>query len=240
MLKFVIVFALAATCALAAPAQEQQKQLSLFEQAYDVYSSCAAESDLTTCLKLRALGLVERASRSVNIDVIDGLRIVQTEEAKANSRDARSLNEVEASLPADPVAREAAVDDALIERGARFLSTHTVELSMPKEVSRALDESRGKKKKIKSLIPILLLLKLKAAALIPIALAGLALLAFKAVIIGKIALVISLILAFQKLFGNKHQSFDVVAHEVPHHHDEHHGSGWGRSLEMAYSAHKPE
>lgn len=92
---------------------------------------------------------------------------------------------------------------------------------------------------MKSLLPILLLLKLKAAALIPILLGGLALLAFKALIIGKIALVISGIIALQKLLGNKHQSYEVVAHEVPHHHDDHHGGGWARSLELPYRAHKP-
>ncbi|OXU24919.1 uncharacterized protein LOC100113774 [Nasonia vitripennis] len=240
MLKFVVVCALAATCALAAPAQEQQ-QPSLFEQAYDVYSSCSAEADMAVCLKLKALGYVDRAARSAEIDVVDGFKIVQSEEAKSSRADnARSLNDIESSLPTEVEAREAAVDEALLDRTARFLSTHTVELSLPEEVSRSFGEARGKKKKIvKSLLPILLLLKLKAAALIPIALGGLALLAFKALIIGKIALIISAVIALQKLLGQKHQSYEVVAHEVPHHHDEHHGSGWARSLEMAYSAHKP-
>lgn len=48
---------------------------------------------------------------------------------------ARSLNDIEASLPAEPEAREAAVNDALIDRAARFLTTHTVELSVPEEFS---------------------------------------------------------------------------------------------------------
>ncbi|CAB0043825.1 unnamed protein product [Trichogramma brassicae] len=153
---------------------------------------------------------------------------------------ARSLNDIEASLPTELEARESAVNDVLYDRAARFLSTHTVELSMPEELSRSLGEARGKKKKIvKSLLPILLLLKLKAAALIPILLGGLALLAFKALIIGKVALIISAVLLLQKLFGNKHQSYEVVSHEIPHHHEEHHGGGWARSLEMAYAAHKP-
>lgn len=53
---------------------------------------------------------------------------------------ARSLNDIEASLPTEMEAREAAVDEALVDRAGKFLSTHTVELSLPEEVSRSFDE----------------------------------------------------------------------------------------------------
>lgn len=108
-------------------------------------------------------------------------------------------------------------------------------------VGRIRIAARGKKKKIvKSLLPILLLLKLKAAALIPIALGGLALLALKALAIGKIALIISAIIALQKLFANKHQSYEVVAHPVHSYGQEDH-HGWARSsgVDLAYKAYKP-
>jgi len=105
--------------------------------------------------------------------------------------------------------------------------------------------ARGKKKKIvKTLLPILLLLKLKAAVLIPLALGALALVAFKALVIGKIALIISLIIGLQKLLAYKNQSYEVVAHPVHDyghevHHDHH---GWARSADgsdLVYKAHKP-
>ena len=51
------------------------------------------------------------------------------------------------------------------------------------------------------LLPLLLLLKLKAAAIIPIALGGLALLALKALLVSKLALVLAAVLALQKLFN---------------------------------------
>lgn len=57
---------------------------------------------------------------------------------------ARSLNDIELTLPAEPEAREAAVDEALLERASRFLASHTLEVSMPEEGSRSLEE--GKKK----------------------------------------------------------------------------------------------
>ncbi|KXJ76242.1 hypothetical protein RP20_CCG010048 [Aedes albopictus] len=103
--------------------------------------------------------------------------------------------------------------------------------------------ARGKKKKVKKLLlPLLLLFKLKAAALLPLAIGFLALIAFKALIVGKIALILSAIIGLKKLFDKKpEQSYEVVAH--PHYShstsfDDHHG--YARSLDaqnLAYSAH---
>ncbi|XP_053976104.1 uncharacterized protein LOC128874939 [Hylaeus volcanicus] len=246
MFKYVVLAALLAGSVLAAPAsQDPSVQPSILEEALDVYASCSSEESLAVCLKLKALRFVDRAARSADIDVVDGFKIVQTDEAKSSRADnARSLNDIESSLPTEVEAKEAAINDALLDRTAKFLSTHTVELSLPEEVSRSFEEARGKKKKIvKSLLPILLLLKLKAAALIPIALGALALLALKALVIGKIALVISAIIALQKLFANKHQSYEVVAHPVHSYgHEEHHDHhGWARSAgsDLAYNAYKP-
>jgi hypothetical protein len=101
--------------------------------------------------------------------------------------------------------------------------------------------ARGKKKKLKMLLPFLLMLKLKAAALIPLALGALALLALKALIVGKLALVLSGLIGLQKLLSSKHstQSYEVVAH--PHYSEEH--GHYGRSLEpqdIAYRAYAPK
>ncbi|XP_050594833.1 uncharacterized protein LOC126924421 [Bombus affinis] len=246
MFKFVVVAALVASSVLAAPAsQDDGQQPSILEEALDVYASCSGEEDISVCLKLKALRFVDRVARSADIDVVDGFKIVQTEEAKNSRADnGRSLNDIESTLPAETEAKEAAIDQAILDRTSKFLSTHTVELSLPEEVSRSFDEARGKKKKIvKSLMPILLLLKLKAAALIPIALGGLALLALKALAIGKIALIVSGIIGLQKLLGNKQQSYEVVAHPVHSYgHEEHHDHhGWARSAgsDLAYNAYKP-
>lgn len=84
-------------------------------------------------------------------------------------------------------------------------------------------------------------MKLKAAVLIPLVLGGLALLAFKALVVGKIALIISAVVGLQKLFANKHQSYEVVAHPVAGHDEHHEHHGWARSAgsDLAYNAYKP-
>lgn len=110
---------------------------------------------------------------------------------------------------------------------------------------------------------------LKAAALLPLALGAIAMIAGKALLVGKIALVISAIIGLKKLLGSqqKHVTYEVVSH--PHHssshvsHDDHggyggggggdfggggyggSGHGWARSLpqdahEIVYRAHQPQ
>lgn len=83
MFKYVIVAALLVASAFAAPAaQDAAHQPSILEEALDVYASCSGEEDLAVCLKLKALRFVDRAARSADIEVADGFKIVQTEEAK--------------------------------------------------------------------------------------------------------------------------------------------------------------
>lgn len=81
--------------------------------------------------------------------------------------------------------------------------------------------------------PLMMAVALKAAALLPLALGAIALIAGKALLVGKIALVISAIIGLKKLLGGqKHVTYEVVAH--PHHssshavsHDEHGSGGFG-------------
>lgn len=100
-------------------------------------------------------------------------------------------------------------------------------------------------------------MKLKAALIIPLifgAIGLIAFIAFKALIVGKIALVLSLVSALKKLLskGKDHEtSYDVIAHPAPvhhggwggeeqFHHDPHHGAGHYRrsadSQNLAYNA----
>lgn len=83
MYRLAIVSALFVATALAAPAaQDAPTSPSVLEEALNVYASCSGESSVAVCLKLKALRYVDRASQSADIDVVDGFKIVQTEEAK--------------------------------------------------------------------------------------------------------------------------------------------------------------
>lgn len=103
--------------------------------------------------------------------------------------------------------------------------------------------ARGKKKKkIKQLLPILLLLKLKLAALIPLFLGIIAFVAVKAVFLGKIAFAMNAVNLIRKLLAKGGSSgSSSISYAPAHHHDEHPGynyepaQGWSRKASDAQS-----
>ncbi|XP_055852412.1 uncharacterized protein LOC129916461 [Episyrphus balteatus] len=210
---------------------------NLLASALKMVKDCGDKS-MILCIKERALQYFDTEDGDVKLT--EGIQLIKTDDIPQG----RSLNDVD--LPNEPEARESEVDSLLVERIARFFGTHTLQFKVPKEsiedMQRSLEESRGKKKKTKKyLMPLLLLFKLKAAALLPLAIGFLALIAFKALIIGKIALLLSGIIGVKKLLESKNssQNYEVVAH--PHYsaHEEH--GSYARSLEaqnLAYSAYQ--
>lgn len=84
MFKLAVVGALFVVSALAAPASQDAAVTppSILEEALDVYASCSGESSIAVCLKMKALRYVDRAARSADIEIVDGFKIVQTEDAK--------------------------------------------------------------------------------------------------------------------------------------------------------------
>lgn len=85
---------------------------------------------------------------------------------------------------------------------ANFVESHSLEVKFPKEtsqaVARAIEEGRGKLKKVAG--PLLLAFGAKLIALVPLFLGGLIFLAIKALVVSKIAFVLAAILGLQK-FG---------------------------------------
>ncbi|CAH0555714.1 unnamed protein product [Brassicogethes aeneus] len=100
-----------------------------------------------------------------------------------------------------------------ISRCIRYLANHTLKFKIPSEQARTvLEESRSSKLK-KIVLPILLLLKLKAAIIIPAVLSVIALVAFKGLGVGLIALAISGATGLKSLL--EHQSSKFTYEVVP-------------------------
>lgn len=80
------------------------------------------------------------------------------------------------------------------------------------------------------MIPLLL-----GGTFVPIAYGALAMLAGKALIVSKLALVLASIIGIKKLLsgGGKESSHEVVVSSAGH-------SGWGRDFDLAYSGWKPK
>lgn len=266
MWRTVAFIALAAAC-VALPAQDTGHSDNDLEGLGD-----CLRKDSTTCLKYKFFSFVDKMiGQKESFALTDGVTVVRASDVPAETGAPRSLDpvtrlknyfethslriEVKGSDVADAVS---SAGRALEDTVSNFVEDET-------------EEGRGKKKKAAKLLgPLMAALALKLMALTPIAIGAIALIAGKALLIGKLALVLSAIIGLKKLLSQqKHVTYEVVAH--PHHTSSHtsshdfggtsgyggdsggyssgggssggHGGGWGRSLEaqsLAYSAQKPQ
>ncbi|XP_071441026.1 uncharacterized protein [Hetaerina americana] len=226
------------------------------DKAYRFVQQCGSK-DFLYCLKMRALTFVDGALRAPgDMSLSEGVTLVRSgadEGGRAAYGRALTEEELEASLPRGQDERDSTVESLLVDRVARFLKSHTLQLKFPdssiSELRQSVEEGRKKKKKI--LLPLLIALKLKAAALIPLALGALALLALKALIVGKLALLISALIGLQKLLASQQstKTYEVVAHpHYSHSYGGDHHDHYARALEtakegahdMAYAAYSPD
>ncbi|XP_077271608.1 uncharacterized protein LOC143902511 [Temnothorax americanus] len=202
---------------------------------YQVYKECS-DTELSPCLKLKLLSAIDRVSRSAQLNVADGVTLVQDESAANESEPEKSLQEIEASLPRALEDKEDALNGMIFDKVAKFFQSHTLKLKLPnvEELQRSFtEEGRKKKNKMGGLLAIPLLI---GGTLVPLALGALALLAGKALIVSKLALVLASIIGLKKLVSGGHDH----GHEVVQVGGGHGSGGWARSgHDIAYSAYKP-
>ncbi|KZC11141.1 PREDICTED: uncharacterized protein LOC107189228 [Dufourea novaeangliae] len=198
-----------------------------------IYSDCLKKESIN-CIKYKVFSYMDKMlADKEDITLTEGITVVKTSNAEEGAP--RSIESSD-------------LETLLFDRLGRFLRTHTVKVDLKgtdilgaiesagrsfEDITDNAVESRGKKKKAQKILgPLMMALALKAAALLPLALGAIAAIAGKALLVGKIALVISAIIGLKKLLSSsgKHVTYEVVSH--PHHsnshvvsHDEGHGGG---------------
>lgn len=219
-----------------------------------IYADCLRK-DSMSCVKYKLFTFVDKMlTQKDSFQVTEGVTVVKTTNADTQDGAPRAINGDET------------VESLIMNRVQRFLETHTLKVdlkgsdvmnavtstgrafedfsdSLSEDDSAVGDEARGKKKKASKLLgPLMAALAMKAAALVPLALGAIALIAGKALLVGKIALVLSAIIGLKKLFSGqgKHVTYEVVSH--PHHssshvssHDSYGGGGYGGDVGGGYS-----
>lgn len=191
---------------------------SAFSALTKVFSQCGSADNIVKCFKLQAIRLTNRALKLQNIKLMDGVSVVKrtgyrdNRSYKDNSLDDNELNSLTSRK----------LDDMLYERASKLFESHQLQVNLPRlmsfgqhEVAKLIEEGRGKKKK-KYLGPFLAAIALKAGIL-KMAYHSIAIVAGKALIIGKIALVISAIIGLKKLVapeGHEKTTYEIVKH--PH------------------------
>jgi len=257
----------------ALPTEEAKNTIGSDGESLDnVYSDCLRK-DSVSCVKYKLFSLVDKnLDKHDTIEVAEGVTVVRNPNVEKEGAP-RKLD------------TSGSIETMVAEKLAHYLRSHVLKVELKgtdvlnavastgrsisdlKKYMLADDtaEGRGKKKKAAKILgPLLLAAALKGAALIPLALGAIALIAGKALLIGKIALVLSAVIGLKKLLSSgqgNHVTYEVIAH--PHHtssqsasHSDSFGGssyggeaggygggssgghGWGRSAqELAYKAH---
>ncbi|CAB0043816.1 unnamed protein product [Trichogramma brassicae] len=189
------------------------------------HNNCNESDDMLSCYAVKAITVLDRASRSADINLIDGVSFVREGPVERSGKALKSESEIMSELPADSTEKAMAVATMMYDNAANFLQSHSLKVDMSEDsvVGRVLKDPTSllhkpghglgghlgghgglggsHKKHKKMLMPLITLIGVKLLALAPVFLGGLALLVGKAVFVSKIALLIAGVLAFQKFFG---------------------------------------
>lgn len=175
-----------------------------------VYYQCDNSEDIIKCFKVQALKAIERALKVDNFNVINGFQIVRNKEARSIES-----NEI---IPDDKLQalESSQIDGVLLDAANKFLSTHKIQL----DISKLVDEARGKGGSgggggggggmmKKYMMPMMAMMAMKGG-LMALSMIGIAFMAGAALLIGKMALMLSAIMGLKKLLGNQGQQKTTV------------------------------
>lgn len=200
-----------------------------------IYSDCLRK-DSVSCVKYKLFSFVDKVMGARDTFALtEGVTVVKVPGAEQEGAP-RAIN------------ADDSVESLILSRVQNFLQSHTIKVELKgadvvsavSSTGRALEdvsetvfgddeqgEGRGKKKKAAKILgPLIAMIALKAAALLPLLLGAIALIAGKALLIGKLALVLSAVIGLKKLLSQeKHVTYEVVAH--PHHTSSHTSSSHG-------------
>ncbi|XP_055381931.1 uncharacterized protein LOC129612391 [Condylostylus longicornis] len=198
---------------------------------FRIYEQCDTSDDIIKCLKVQVTRLIGRALKVQNIKLIDGVTIVKKSNqydgngiGTSGSRSSLGGSAIDLQLNNNDIAKLStkSLDQLLYGRIGKFFETHQIQVNIPyllsfgRKNSEEFFEGRGKKKDKKYFAPFIAAVILKAAIL-KMAYHSIAVIAGKALIVGKIALIISAIIGLKKLVSNdQHEktTYEIVKH--PH------------------------
>ncbi|XP_017891515.1 uncharacterized protein LOC108631856 [Ceratina calcarata] len=225
--------AFSAVCQASSGAKEDESIVDRsFRAMYKVYEDCQHRNiAISPCLKKKAIAFFERLGGMPTLLLSENLELVKV----ADEIPKRSVAEMEASLGRTVSSKDEILNEILFDRIASLLNSFNIQIRLPRttpgELKTGMEEGRGKMKKMMGMM--MMGVAMKMAALIPIALGVLFLLAGKALIISKIALVLSLIIGLKKLLAQKHSHHEHSSWQPSG------GGGWDRSLKNVLGSTEP-
>lgn len=205
-----------------------------------IYANCAESEEVFKCFKVQGAKLLGRALKVQNIAILEGISIVKKLENETRTARSRVHNMNLNNRDLDRLSSKS-LDTILMERFISFIQSRQFQISLPRLLSFGqrnsqdlmkyvmnivqgitqifeddTDSSEGRDKKKddkKYLGPFIAAVMLKAAIL-KMAYHSIAILAGKALIVGKIALIISAIIGLKKLVSHDSEktTYEIVKH----------------------------
>ncbi|KAG8255643.1 hypothetical protein J6590_087816 [Homalodisca vitripennis] len=99
-----------------------------------VNEKCSHHPDVYSCLKMRAVTLLDRALAADSLPVSEFVTITKDPKAKDDVPLRPTNGDLEATLPRDLVQKSSALDKMVLDRLSQFLKTRTLQLNMPTDV----------------------------------------------------------------------------------------------------------
>lgn len=205
-----------------------------------VLDQCDSQDDVVKCFQLQAGKLVSRAMKISSLQIIDGFSITKKADIPNEGRSGRQIDltakDIEKLTPRT-------LGSYMWDRLKNFLQSREIQISIPKilafgkRAAAPIFESRNHKKKgddKKYLAPLIATMVLKSAIL-KMAYHSIAIVAGKALLVGKIALIISAIIGLKKLVSSENHektTYEIVKHpNVQHSHtySSSHGEDYGHN-----------
>ncbi|XP_011314386.1 uncharacterized protein Osi18 [Fopius arisanus] len=201
-----------------------------------IYYRCVDSESMLSCVKPKVLAYLSDVIKQERVPITEDLSVIRARQMSFDSEDYSQYEGV------DPDRKEL-LRSLMLEKLDSYLASHTLEAKLPEAIAgsnivpRSLVESvpktlsiplsdnssgqgRGFVKKV--MIPFLLGLKFKATALVPLALALIALKTWKALTLGLLSMVLSGAMLIFKLTKPKvayevvHYGHPPVEHAAPH------------------------
>ncbi|XP_078032760.1 DUF1676 domain-containing protein Osi18 [Augochlora pura] len=247
-MKFHAVVASVALLAAVAAAQNTE---TTAEALRNIYHRCIDNESMLSCVKPKVLAYLSNAAKQDRIAITDDLAVVKSRDMPEENSEEYYPSQYDSVDPA----RKELLRSMMLEKLDAYLSSHHLEAKLPEAivgsniVPRSLvdnmprsltipladsssGQGRGFVKKV--MIPFLLGLKFKATALVPLALALIALKTWKALTLGLLSMVLSGAMMIFKLTKPK------VAYEVVHygHPPVEHAPHWDTAPHGPYRAYR--
>ncbi|EFA10554.2 hypothetical protein TcasGA2_TC012810 [Tribolium castaneum] len=173
-----------------------------------VYMQCSHKSDIFKCLKIQGLKVVDRALHSKTFNVINGVTLVSDKQNFSKPLNESKLEQLKSEE----------VDELLIDTTRRFLDSHKFVIKLPKLVEEG--RKKGNKGGGGGGGALLGALAIKGTFL-AMAYQGIAVMSGTAIIVGKMALILSAILGLKKLVSSGQEKTTLEIVKIPKHSEVH-------------------